>query len=250
MNLTSSCFQRRGSGKQTRAYPIIGGLFLLSFISLPNLYGFDLRITEAELGFAYRPEYTRVFTYSWDISCFGSLEFNERLTVKSGLALGQVGSVFTIHTFAGSAFALPVPVVPLYVKAAYIYNSIPDYTTGIHSLLPAIELKGKWAGIAVGPSLRFTVFNQDHPVFEPIIALSGFVHVFYTEQLRIGIISGNYTDFVSGNMGSYSIGLTSHGNITKGISLINELVILQTGSVGLVSNIYGVVYRGGVLLHW
>ncbi|MDR3115996.1 MAG: hypothetical protein LBU25_10820 [Treponema sp.] len=238
------------TGKPCRSYLVTGFLVVVPFLSLSNLYGFDLRITEAELGLAYRPEYTRVFTYSWDISCFGSLELNERLTVKSGLALGQVGSVFGIHTFANAAFALPVPVVPLSVKAAYIYNGIPDYTTHIHSILPALEVKGKWAGIAVGPSLRFTLFDQDPPIFEPIIAISGFVHVFYTEQLRIGITSGNYRDFVSGNMGSYSIGLTSQGNITKRISLINELEILQTGSVGLVANIYGAAYRGGVLLHW
>jgi hypothetical protein len=250
MNLLLSCFLQHGSGKQNRTDPIISFFFLLPFLSVPSLYGFDLHITKAELGFAYRPEYTRVFMYSWDISCFGSLELNDRFTVKSGLTLGQVGSVFAIYTFASTAFALPIPVVPLYVKAAYIYNTIPDYKTSIHSLLPTIELKGKWAGIAVGPSMRFSVFNQDPPVFEPIIAISGFVHVFYTEQLRIGITSGNYHDFVSGNMGSYSIGLTSQGNITKRISLINELEILQTGSVGLVANIYGVVYRGGVLLHW
>ncbi|MDR0722998.1 MAG: hypothetical protein LBF75_09465 [Treponema sp.] len=250
MNLLLSCLLQCESGKPNRTYPIIGFLFLLPFFALPPLYGFDLRITEAELGLAYRPEYTRVFTYSWDMSCFGSLELNDRLTFKSGLALGQVGSVFALYTFASSAFALPIPVVPLYVKVAYIYNGIPDYTTHIHTLLPTIELKGKWAGIAVGPSMRFTVFNQDPPVFEPIIALSGFVHVFYTEQLRIAITSGNYRDFVSGNMGSYSIGLTSQGNITKRLSLINELEILQTGSVGLVANIYGVVYKGGVVLHW
>ncbi|MDR2634050.1 MAG: hypothetical protein LBC51_10590 [Treponema sp.] len=238
------------TGKPYRQYLFTGFLVVLPFLSLSNLYGFDLRITGAELGLSYRPEYTRVFAYSWDISCVGSLELNDRFTVKSGLALGQVGSVFALDTFVSSAFALPIPVVPLYVKAAYIYNVIPEYKTALHTLLPTVELRGKWAGIAFGPSMRFTLFDRDPAIFEPIIALSGFVHVFYTEQLRIALVSGNYRDFVSGNMGSYSLGLTSRGNISERLAIINEVEVMQTGSVGLAANSYGFAYRGGVLLQW
>jgi hypothetical protein len=51
-------------------------------------------------------------------------------------------------------------------------------------------------------------------------------------------------------MGSYSINLNSLARLTKKISLVNELELLQTGSVGLVANFYGIVYKGGVLLQW
>ncbi|MDR3343730.1 MAG: hypothetical protein LBT14_13325 [Treponema sp.] len=236
--------ERGGLARHKQRYAVI--LFLLL---IQSLYGFDIKITGAELGLNYIPEYNRVFHYCWDIASFGSLELNNMLTFKGGIALGQTGRVFDIHAFGSSEAALPLP-VHLYVKVAYIYNGIPDYNTGIHSLLPTLSLRGKWAGISVGPALRFTTFGDEPAVFEPIIAFSGFVNLIYTDPLRIGIGIANYSDFVSGNMGSYSINLNSLARLTKKISLVNELEVLQNGSVGLVSNFYGIVYKGGLLLQW
>jgi hypothetical protein len=221
------------------------------FVFLSNLYGFDINITGKELGFDVKPEFNRVFYYCYDFSFFGSLEFNEKLNLGGGIALGQIGKAFDIDLFGRAELKLPLPIsLPLSVNLLGMYNGIPDYLTHVHTVLPFLSLKGKWAGASVGMTLRSTLFDNEPVIFESILAFSAFVNFLQTDRIRIGLECANFDNFLAGNMGSYFLNLNSLIHLTKGISLINEIRIEQTGSVGLNSNFYGIAYRGGVVCRW
>lgn len=226
-------------------------LCLVLFLSaiLPALYAFDIKITGKELGFAIKPEYNRAFRFCYDSSFFGALEFNKGLNLGGGIALGQTGDAFDIDLFGRGEFKLPVP-LPLSVNLLGTYNGIPDYLTHIHTVLPFLSLKGKWAGVSVGTTMRSTLFDREPAIFESILALSAFVNFYQTDRIRIGLECSNFDNFFAGNMGSYFLNLNSQVHLTKEISLLNEIRIEQTGSVGLTSNLYGIAYRGGLVCRW
>jgi len=51
-------------------------------------------------------------------------------------------------------------------------------------------------------------------------------------------------------MGAYSLCLYSAVAINKQWSIINDIELLQSGSVGLSANFYGINWRGGVKFTW
>jgi hypothetical protein len=84
---------------------------------------------------------------------------------------------------------------------------------------------------------------------------SGFVDFYQTDKIRIGMGCANFDNFLAGNMGSYFLEFYSLIRLAKPetlrrLSLINEIRIEQTGSVGLDSNFYGIAYRGGLVCRW
>ncbi|GHV51572.1 hypothetical protein AGMMS49579_07170 [Spirochaetia bacterium] len=229
--------------------------FLLLFvIFLSHLYAFEVNITGKELGVDIKPEFNRSFYFCYDISFFGSLEINKYINLESGIAMGRTGKVFDIDLFVKGGFDLPLP-VPLSFNLLYMYNGTPDYLTHIHTALPLLALKGQWAGISVGTTLRSTIFDQESAILEPILALSVFVNFYQTEKMKFGLEAANFDNFHAGNMGSYFLKFYSliHfaiGGTSQRLSVINEIRIEQTGSVGLDANFYGVAYRGGVVYKW
>lgn len=225
-------------------------LSLLFFLTLlQKLYGMDVEINRKELGIFFRPEYNRAFYFCSDISAVGAVELNERYTIKSGLALGNTGEEFDIKLFASGEAALPFA-IPLYVSLAYMYNGLPGYETHTSAILPLVSLKGRWAGISAGTSLRFVSFFAEPAVFESMISFAGYVNFLNSNTLRLGLRLANFSDFIAGNMGAYSLNVNAAMRMTRRISLIHEIEIIQSGSVALAANLYGIAYRGGVVLSW
>jgi hypothetical protein len=223
---------------------ILAGLLLLL---LSNVYGVDFAISGAELKLDIKAEYNRSFYFCWDIAAVGSVEINDWAAISGGLALGMTGVIFDIDTFVSGEFDMPFW-EPLFLGIAYSYNGLPEYETHIHTLRPTVSVKGKWAGITVGPALRFTGVDSA-VIFEPILAFSGFVNFYNTEKFRIGMRVANFTDYMPGNFGSYSLNLNSVVRFEK-FSLINELELSQSGSSVLAATFYGIAYKGGVLFRW
>jgi hypothetical protein len=224
---------------------------LILSVFLARLCAFDVDITGKELGFDIKPEYNRFFNYCYDFSLFGALELNDRLTLGGGAALGQTGEALDIDLFGRGDYRLPLPIaLPLSVGILGTYNGIPDYLIHVHTVLPFLSIQGKWAGLSAGVTLRSTLFDQEPVIFESILAFSGFVNFIQTERIKVGLECANFDNFLAGNMGSYFLNLTSRVYLAKGISLINEIKIEQTGSVGLDSNLYGIAYRGGLVCRW
>ncbi|MDR2304308.1 MAG: hypothetical protein LBE10_06945 [Treponema sp.] len=203
----------------------------------------------AELGFSVTPEYNRAFNQCWTFSGTGSLSFNERYTVKSGFSFWAARAVYEVDTLIGGEVVFPVS-FPLSGSFAYVFNGMPDYDTWSHTLLPLISLKGRRAGISVGPAFRFNSFYYNRMVFESMLIASVYVNFYNTEKFRAGLRCANFGDFTVGNFGSYFLTLNSSLKFTKLFSLTNELELHQSGSSGLSANFFGVAYRGGLTVSW
>jgi hypothetical protein len=222
-------------------------LFILFIV--PRIYGIDIEVSKTELEAALTPEYNRVFSQGLTVSVQGLIELNERVSFKGGGAFWTAPSAYEMDAFIGGEYALPVK-VPLFVDLSYIYNGMPDYETYSHSLLNTIMIKGRWAGVSLGFNLRFTSFFNDPVLFEPIIAFFGYVNFYNSKTFRIGISGANYSEFSAGNFGSYFYGLNSMMRVSELVSVINDLELRQSGSVGLSADFYGIAYRGGVVFSW
>jgi hypothetical protein len=223
-------------------------MFIIFFLALQNLYANGPEITCIELGFDFRGEYNRSFLYELDFAAQGSIELNDLYTFRGGVSLGATGGSFGIKAFtraeAGPVFKL------LHFSLAYIYNGLPAYGAHTHTLLPLVSVQGRWAGISAGPSFRFTRYFGGKPLFETVLSLWGYVNFVSNDNLVIGMSLANYNDFYIGNMGSYSLGVNSFIRINDHWSINNDIVLLQSGSIGLTASFYGIAYRGGFRYTW
>lgn len=220
---------------------------MIFFFLLYNLFALDF--TKKEADFTFRGEYNRTLIFSSGFSALSAFELNGRYIFKGGLALGSAGDgldiKMCIHGGIGPLFKMP-----LYIILAYIYNGLPEYETHQHTLLPFISVKGRLAGIAIGPSLQFTGFFDEKALFEYILSFSAYFNFINNEKILIGIDIANFNDFYAGLMGSYSLSLNSLIRLNEKWSLINVIELLQSGSSVLAANFYGIAYRGGVRLAW
>ena len=223
----------------------------ISLLCLQSLYAADTQITGKELAADFRAEYNRALNFCGDVSASGSIELNGHYGFKSGLALGWVGDDFEIRIFS-SAKVTSLPLIPLDLHLLYNYYGLPDpeYNAHTHSILPYISFNGKWAGIAVGANLRFTRFFHEQSEFESILSFSGYVNFINNKTFRLGMRIANFDDFYVRNLGSYFLNINSIICVTERWSVVNELELYQTGSVGLSSVFYGIAYRGGVRFTW
>ncbi|MFP3040678.1 hypothetical protein LQZ19_02540 [Treponema primitia] len=226
----------------------ISGLIVLLFFVSP-LYSFDFSISRKKAGIELTPEYNRTYSSCLTLSASGSLEFNERYSVQGGLSLWTASAAYELDVSAGLAAKL-IRRAPLYLYLSYMFNTLPEYETNSHTVLPLIGFKGKYAGITLGPNLRFSSFFDEPVIFESILAFEGYVNFYNSEEFRIGLRCANFNDYAAGNFGVYYLSLNSRVGITKLLSLTNDLELYQTGSAGLSSVFYGVAYKAGLIFTW
>lgn len=224
------------------------GMGLFCFL-LPAAHGFDMGITEKDLGGEFRARYDRVFLNYFDAAIHGSLEFKNRLALNGGIALEFLEDTPNLNIFTGGEMALPLP-VPLYVSLRYVYNPMPDYQTTVHSVAPALSLNGRRAGISLGFPLRFTLFYGEPAVFEPVFSFLVYVNFYYSDTAQFGMRGANFDDYLFGNTGAYFLTVYYFCTFSTGVSLIHELTLCQAGSIGFAANIYGLSYKGGVKFQW
>jgi len=223
--------------------------FLVFILIFQKLYSLDIHITAKDFGFYFTPEYNRSLDFCWDISATGSVELNNRYSLKSGLAMGTTGRVFDLDFFAGGETFFNLG-IPIHVSLAYVYNGIPEYENHSHSIPLIFTFKGRRAGISFGPNFRFTSFFGEPPIFESVMSVSIYMFFIDNDFLRLGIKAANFNDFTFGNFGAYFLNLNSVIRLSKRLSIVNEFEILQSGSGTLAANFYSIVYRGGVKLSW
>jgi hypothetical protein len=223
-------------------------MYIFCFL-LPGVHGFDMGITQKSLGGEFRARYDRVFLNYFDAAINGSLEFKKRLVLNGGIDLEFLETTPNLSIFTGGKMALSLP-VPLSVALAYVYNRMPDYQTSIHSVVPLLSLNGRRAGISLGPTLRFTSFYSEPAVFEWIISFLVYVNFYYSGTVKFGTRWANFDNYLFGNTGSYFLTLYYLYTFPTGVSLIHELTIYQTGSVGFAANPYGLSYKGGIKFQW
>ncbi|MDR0690159.1 MAG: hypothetical protein LBG08_07870 [Spirochaetaceae bacterium] len=224
------------------------GMGLFCFL-LPMVHGFDMGITEKELGGEFRARYDRVFLNYFDMAIHGSLELKNRLALNGGIALEFLEDTPNLNVFTKGETALPLP-VPLYVALTYVYNRMPDYRTTVHSVVPGLSLKGRRAGVSLGSPLRFTSFYAEPAVFEMVFSFLVYVNFYYSDTAKFGMRCANFDDYLFGNTGAYFLTAYYFCSFSTGISLIHELTLYQTGSITFAANIYGLSYKGGVKFQW
>jgi len=99
--------------------------------------------------------------------------------------------------------------------------------------------------------LRFSLFFAEPPIiFESVLSFSAYVNFINNEKFRIGIIVANFDDLQIRNMGFYSLSFDSAVVINTHWTFVNELKIMQSGSVALGANFYGIAWKGGVKFKW
>lgn len=221
---------------------------MLLFLT-PALYGFGISITGKEMGIEFTPEYNRIYNGCLTFAASGSLEFNELYTIRGGFSLWNASSAYEVDAATGLKVKL-VRHLPLYMYLSYIFNTLPDYETHSHTILPMLGFKGAYAGIALGTNLRFSSFFDEPAIFESILAFEVYVNFYNTERLTIGLRGANFNDFIAGNFGAYYLSLNSTLGITESLFLIGSLDLHQTGSAGLSAEFYGIGFKMGVVLKW
>jgi len=224
-------------------------IFFIFFIAAHISFGMDLKITGKEIGVFCSPEYNRTFNFCWDFSTVGILKINDNDAIKAGLSLGSVGTAFEVKGFAGGETALSVS-APLFIGFFYNYNGLPEYEYHTHSLPLLFSYKGERAGGVLGFNTRFSSFLGEAPVVELIPFVSLFVFIYKTDILQFKLEVSNFNDFTYGNFGAYFLKINNVINLNKGLSLINEIELHQSGGITTASNFYGVVYHGGVIFLW
>jgi hypothetical protein len=191
---------------------------LLLFL-IPKVYASDFSITDRAAVFNVEPEFNRAFYQFWTFSGSGSLTFNERYSLKAGVALWNTNKVSELDAFIKGGILLPLAFrsrqLPLAFNFGYLYNGLPAYEARTYTILPTISLNGRWVGFSLGTTLRFTSFSGEGAVFESILAFSGYVNFYNTEKLRVGLQVANFNDYTAGNFGAYYLTLNSMVSIIK-----------------------------------
>ncbi|MDR3124105.1 MAG: hypothetical protein LBU16_10060 [Treponema sp.] len=214
-----------------------------------SLHSLAVTVTGAETELDFAPEYSRVFGLGLTVSAAGSLELNERCAFRGGLALWKTAGAYEIDAALGFG-AKPFLALPLLASVAWYYNALPSYEAVSHTALPLIGLRFRHGGVTLGTALRFSSYFNESAIFESLIAFEGYVNFYNAEAFRIGLRCANYDAFAAGNFGAYRLSLDSRIRAAKRLFLINNLALLQTGSVTMGANWLGVVYTTGAALRW
>jgi hypothetical protein len=215
-----------------------------------SLHSLDIALTAAEIELDTAPEYNRSFGYCHTFSASGSLELNRRYVLRGGLSFWQTAEAYEINAAAGFGAQLIPTWPPLSASVSYYFNALPAYEVMSHTALPLFRFRFKHGGFALGTTLRFSSYFGGSAIFELTPALEAYVNFYDSETLLIRLRSANYDNFTAGTFGAYRVGLDSRIGITKQFFLLNSLELLQTGSITLTSNFYGVVYKIGMALVW
>jgi hypothetical protein len=219
------------------------------FFLIQNAYGFEIPDGGREFGVELNLQYNLGFAYCGDLSVFGSVKFNRFFLVKGGLSAGRAGNVFDINGFLWGRFSFPF-YAPLNVKLAYLYNGLPEYETNIHTILPLVGLEWKYFGFSAGTTLRFTGFWDNVFLFEALPAYSVYVAFINFKKVRAAFEWSNFSDYESGNLGSYAYRLKSRIRITDRLTVTNDFEISISGSISRLVSVYGYACKGGIVFSW
>jgi len=233
---------------------------LVFFISISNIYFAESqqisnneesspKKIKGEIDAYLNGQYNRIFNYYGDISAIGSLELNNIFAFRLGFSLGIAGDIINVNTHT-SAAVIPFSKIPFDFRVIYIYNAIPDYENNTHTILPLFSFNVARAGISLGPSLRFTSFFNEKPVFETIISFSAHINFINNDSLCIGISVSNFNEFQAKNFGAYSLKLNTTIRLNSQLRILNEFELSQSGGTGLSTAFLGFGWRGGVIFTW
>jgi len=214
-----------------------------------NSSWFPFNITERYLEAYLRGEYNRSFNYNGDFSFISFIEFENSVSIRSGLSLGRIGDSFDIKGFIRPRYT-PFASLPLHFSVSYIYNGLPDYDVHTHNILPFVSFDADIAGISIGLNCRFTSFFGESAQFESILSFYGYYNFINSETLVLGIGCGTFSDFNARNLGAYTLKFYTSIRLDSNWSITSDIEIFQSGGDGLSTNLYGFAWRAGAKFTW
>jgi hypothetical protein len=214
-----------------------------------SLQGLAVTVTAAETELDFVPEYNRSFGNCLTASASGFLELNWRCAFRGGLSLWNTAGAYEIDTALGFE-AKPFSRLPLYASVSWYFNALPAYEAISHTALPLIGFRFRHGGFALGTALRASSFFNESAIFEIIPAFEFQVNFFNTDAFLLGLRCANYDAFTAGNLGAYRLSLNSRVRASELLSLVNNLALLQTGSVTLSAEWHGFAYTMGIVFTW
>jgi hypothetical protein len=223
-------------------------LILILFISLPGIYAQDF--SEKEVEMYLRAEYNRTYEFWGNISAIGSFKVDEIWAFRGGLNFGGTSGVTDIGLFASAGVTPFSGLRPLGFSLYYVYNGLPEYEAHSHAVLPFVFFNTKMAGIQAGCNFRFSTFFGSPAQFETELTFLAYLNFINNENLRLGISCGNLSDFNAANLGEMSLRFNSTVRVNDNWSVINDLILLQSGLDGFTAIFYGIAWRGGVKYSW
>ena len=222
---------------------------ILFFLCLQNISALDIELTGKETAAYVSAGYNRGFSGFGEAAFSGGVELEGQYAFGGGFSFEFAAGITDIKLAAGARVE-PIRNVPFYISLAYMYNGLPQYKAHSQTILPLVAFNADRGGIAIGPCLRFTSFFGDKAIFDSMFNFSAYVNFILRENLRIGICFANIDEWSVKNMGFYSLALKSIFKINENWSLVNDIVLLQSGSVALSANFYGIAWRGGAKFTW
>jgi hypothetical protein len=220
-------------------------LFLIFFPAIIN----GMEITEKEVEAYMGVEFNRSFNYYGDLSAIGAVELDNIILFRGGLSVGKTGADIGLNTFIGAKY-YPFQNFPLHFKLSWIYNGLPEYEAHTHTILPVISFNASRAGISAGLNFRFTSYFSEIAEFETVLSFYAYFNFINSDDLRIGVGAGNFSDFYAKNMGAYSLNLNAAIALNSNWSIVCEFEFMQSGGDGLAANFYGFAWRGGAKYSW
>ena len=222
---------------------------VLVFLCLQNISALDIELTGKEAAAYASAGYNRGFSGFGEAAFSGGVELNGQYAFGGGFSFEFAAGITDIKLAAGARVE-PIKSVPFYITLAYMYNGLPQYNAHSQTILPLFAFNADRAGIAIGPGLRFTSYFKDKAVFDSMFNFSAYINFLIKEKLRMGICFANIDEWSVKNMGFYSLAVKSTWKINENWSLINDIILLQSGSVALSANFYGIAWRGGAKFTW
>ena len=224
-------------------------MLFLVIICTQNLSASEIEISTKEASALIDGGYDRSISGFGGLSALCGIELNEQYFFNAAFSFKFAVAISDIKISTAARYT-PFINLPLHFTLQYYYNGLPEYRAHSHTLLPFVAYNADRAGIAIGPGLRFSSFFGNAAVFEPILNFSAYVNFICRENLKIGISIFNFDEWGAGNMGSYSLAIISKFSINENWTLINDIILLQSGSVALSANFYGIALRTGVKFSW
>jgi len=221
------------------------------FIISGCIYSLNMEITGAEAGFLLHPEYNSSMHFSWDAGISAMIELNKLLVLKGGFAIGQSWDILALDTYVSAEQRIPFfNFMPISLKTAFIFNSLPAYKINTGSLIPLAALTWRYFDASAGCNLRFTSFAEGPVLFEPIFAYSVAVNLYNTESHLVRLVFANYDDFTANNLEACFFKFQNRSGLTENIYISNELKIDISGNDWKLISVYGISCKIGVIYKW
>ena len=225
--------------------------FFLLFLLFP-FYQLSALEVSGDAETQLKGEYNRGSYNNGEVSLVGKVMLDNFISFKTGFSYGQNTYTAEISAFFKTEVS-PFKkeyISPLSFSLSYIFNGIIEYDVGTHSIFPSISYKTDRFGATIGTSFRLTSFFGESPQFESIISFYVFFNFIKNDFLVMGVGCGTFNDFDARNMGAIWLDLNADIRINKMVTILNELVLMQSGIDGMTTAFYGISYKGGVRLSW